>query len=53
MRMRQQVDVVALRLQELDEGPLLQLWVSLPLELTEEEEEEEFDEGDDDPRFFG
>lgn len=53
MRMRQQVDVVALRLQQLDEGPLLQLWVSLPLELTEEEEEEEFDEGDDDPRFFG
>lgn len=51
MRMRQQVDVVALRLQELDEGPLLQLWVSLPLELVEEEEE--FDEEDDDPRYFG
>ncbi|MEM7118349.1 MAG: hypothetical protein AAF614_38340 [Chloroflexota bacterium] len=51
LRMRRQVDVVALRLQEIDEGPLLQIWVSLPLELVEEEEEG-FDEGDDDSFFL-
>lgn len=51
LRMRRQVDVVALRLQELDEGPLLQIWVSLPLELVEEEEEG-FDEADDDSFFL-
>ena len=51
LRMRRQVDVVALRLQEIDEGPLLQIWVSLPLELVEEGEEG-FDEGDDDSFFL-
>ena len=39
MRMRQEVDVVALRLREVDEGTVLTLWVSWPLE-----EEEELDE---------
>ena len=49
MRMRQQLDVVGMRLQELDEGPLLVLWVR---QLLDEEayEEEGFDE--DDEGFF-
>ena len=46
LRLRQQADVVAMRLQEVEAGPLLLLWVSLPVE-DEDEEEEEFDEGDD------
>lgn len=41
MRMRQQVDVVAMRLQQLEEGPLLLLWVSVEDSETEEEEEGE------------
>lgn len=45
LRMRQQVDVVALRLTEVDEGQLLSVWVSLPFEY--EEEEEGFDDDDD------
>jgi hypothetical protein len=49
MRMRQQLDVVGMRLQELDEGPLLILWVR---QLLDEEayEEEGFDE--DEESFF-
>ena len=43
MRMRKQVDVVAMRLQERDEGMMLLLWVAFPLET----EEEAFDEDDD------
>ena len=46
MRMRQQLDVVAMRLQELDEGMVLILWVRHPL--GEEQEEEEVDEDHDD-----
>ncbi|MFQ5399597.1 MAG: hypothetical protein ACE5E7_08375 [Anaerolineae bacterium] len=44
LRMRQQVDVVAMRLHEVDDGPLLQLWVAVDVV---EELEEEFDEDDD------
>jgi hypothetical protein len=44
MRMRQQVDVVAMRLQELEEGPMLLLWVSLPIE--DDDEDEGVDEDD-------
>ena len=47
MRMRQQVDVVAMRLQEVPEGELLRLWVALPMEV-----EEELDEGDDEFGYF-
>jgi len=43
LRLRQQVDVVAMRLQEKEEGMMLLLWVSLPPEL----EEEALDEDDD------
>ncbi len=45
LRMRQQLDVVAMRFQNLEEGPLLMLWVR---QLFDELEEEEFDEGEDD-----
>lgn len=55
LRMRQQVEVVALRLSEIDEGQLLSLWVSLPLELdlsiVEEIDEGDFDFDDDDFDF--
>ncbi len=44
MRMRQRVDVVAMRLQEKEEGMVLMLWVTLPID---QEEEEAFDEDDD------
>lgn len=45
MRLRKQNDVVAMRLQQLDEGPLLMLWVRLP---EEDQLEEEHDENEDD-----
>lgn len=50
LRMRQQVDVVALRLTNVEEGQLLLLWVALPFEY--EEEEEELDDGEDDFDFL-
>jgi hypothetical protein len=50
MRMRQQRDVVGLRLHEVPEGKVLTLWVRQLL-LDDEEVEEEFDEGDDDFGF--
>lgn len=39
LRMRQQVDVVALRLEQGEAGEVLLLWVSLPVDEYEEEEE--------------
>lgn len=45
MRLRQQIDVVAMRLHEIEEGPLLLLWVRQP---EEEVEEEGFDDTDED-----
>jgi hypothetical protein len=50
MRMRQQLDVVGMRLQELEEGPMLMLWVRqlLDQEAYEEEGFEGFDEDEDD-----
>jgi hypothetical protein len=50
LRMRQQVDVVAVRLQELEEGEVLVVWVSLPL--IDDEELEEIDEDEDDDDFY-
>jgi hypothetical protein len=49
LRQRQQLDVVALRLTEVPEGKVLNVWVRHPVEI--EEIEEEFDEGDDDYIF--
>ncbi len=48
--MRQRLDVVAMRLSEVDEGQMLTLWVSVPYELLLEDDEEEEDIDDDD--FF-
>ncbi len=42
MRLRQQLDVVALRLTKVDEGDVLLLWLSVPSEVGEM-----VDEGDD------
>ncbi len=48
MRMRQYADVIAMRLSEVEEGQLLQLWLSFPVDYTEEEEDEAYGEDDDD-----
>lgn len=57
MRMRQLADVIAMRLSDTEEGQLLQLWLSFPLDYDEDEDddddaEEAYDE-DDDGFFFG
>ncbi len=44
LRLRQQVDVIALRLTEIDEGELLLLWVNLPWQPEEAEEEDGSDD---------
>lgn len=54
LRLRQQIDVVALRLTKIDEGELLLLWVDLPMEETEEAgegEDDDFDGPDSDIPF--
>jgi hypothetical protein len=43
--LRRQSDVVAMRLMEVDAGPLLVLWVRKPFS---ELQEEEYDDGEDD-----
>lgn len=48
MRMRQRIDVLALRLTEVEEGAVLILWVSLPIEY---DEDDEYEDGDDDDFF--
>ncbi|MEZ4517004.1 MAG: hypothetical protein R3C44_09270 [Chloroflexota bacterium] len=47
LRMRQQVDVVALRLTEVDEGQMLYIWVNLPYDVDGEDDDFE-DEDDED-----
>jgi len=47
MRMRQQLDVVGMRLQELEEGPMLVLWVRQLIDMEDYEEEGVDDEDDD------
>jgi hypothetical protein len=44
LRMRQQIDVVAMRLQDLEEGPMIALWLRQPFNQVEEKR---YDEGDD------
>lgn len=41
LRMRQEVDVIAMRLRDVDEGTVLVLWVRWPIEEEDEDEEEE------------
>ncbi|MCA9989750.1 MAG: hypothetical protein H6666_10455 [Ardenticatenaceae bacterium] len=50
LRMRQEVDVVAMRLRQVPEGTVLMLWVRWPVDEDDEDDEEleEFDEGEDD-----
>jgi hypothetical protein len=53
LRMRQQVDVVSMRLSVVDEGPLLHLWVALPMEeFVEEGVDDDEDDEEDDGLFF-
>ncbi|GAB4148590.1 MAG: hypothetical protein Fur0021_08670 [Candidatus Promineifilaceae bacterium] len=50
IRMRRQIDVVAMRLRQVQEGTVLMLWVQQPiLEGVEQDEYEEEDGDDDDP----
>jgi hypothetical protein len=45
MRMRKQLAVVAMRLQDLDEGPMLMLWVRQPFdEILEEDQDDDEDD---------
>ena len=45
LRLRRQIDVVAMRLQDLDDGPMIVLWLRQPYGQAEEER---LDRGDDD-----
>jgi len=47
LRMRQQVDVVAMRLTQVEEGQLLLLWVSLPYEYVVEDDGGDMGEDDE------
>ncbi|PID87280.1 MAG: hypothetical protein CSB13_00220 [Chloroflexi bacterium] len=51
LRLRQQADVVAMRLTEVEEGEILLLWVSLDYEIEFEEIDGNDVEGDDDDGF--
>lgn len=51
--MRQQLDVVALRLSEVDEGQMLTIWVNIPVDYDAfDEDDDEDDEEDVDDLFF-
>ena len=52
MRMRQQADVIAMRLTEVDEGEMLLLWVSLDYEVEFEEVDDDYDDDEDDGLDF-
>ena len=55
LQMRQQLDVVALRVSDVDEGQLLTVWVAVPVSLEEEyEDDDDYDfDGEDDEDEFG
>lgn len=48
LRMRQQVDVVALRLTTVDEGQMLHIWVNLPFDDDVDDDDDDDLEDDDD-----
>lgn len=52
LRMRQQLDVVALRLQEWDEGTVLKIWVHMPIDDAEAEMLDSDVDDDDDGFVF-
>jgi hypothetical protein len=47
LRMRQEVEVVAMRLREVEEGTVLTLWVRWPMDEEDEEEEGFYDDYDE------
>lgn len=51
LRLRQQLDVVALRLTKIDEGQLLLLWVAFPNEDVLDEEDDDITD-EEDPSSF-
>ena len=51
MRMRQELDVVGLRLHEIDEGMVLQVWVQQPLTDFVEDDDDDFEDDDSDDAF--
>lgn len=49
LRMRQQVDVMSLRLTEIEEGQVLNIWVALPVEFVQDaDDDDDFDDDLDD-----
>ncbi len=58
MRIRRQINVTALRLGEVEEGPLLHLWVSLPMDYVKLDDEDfddddfDFDDEEDDDDLY-
>lgn len=53
LRMRQQVDVVAMRMEDTEEGQVLVLWVALPFETIFVAEDDDFDNDDYDEEDDG
>lgn len=53
MRLRQEIDVLAIRLQDIEEGSVLQVWVRQAVDVLEEETSDIEDDDDDDNFFFG
>ena len=53
LRLRQQVDVVALRLTDIEEGQLLYIWVELPYDGEDDFDDDEEDEIEEDDDDFG
>lgn len=51
IRMRQQIDVIAMRLRQVTEGTVLMLWVQQPI--LEGVEQDEYEEDSDDDEPFG
>ncbi len=50
--MRQQLDVVALRLSEVEEGQVLTIWVAVPGMMLEEDSDSDGDDEEDDSYFL-
>lgn len=51
--MRQQLDVVALRLSEVQEGEMLTIWVNVPADFDDlDDEDEDYEDDDDEDGFF-
>lgn len=51
--LRQQLDVVALRLSEVEEGQLLTIWVAVPADMVDDEnDDDEEDEEEDDSTLY-